>query len=101
MAIFAVPDTLEAVYKGDGMALAASHEGQLLALKYLRDLLPDVESLECDERGQVEPGVLEHPRLAPTVRELGAIGRVHLGVCAGWEFVEVAGADGVPIFGAR
>lgn len=97
MAVFAVPDSLEGAYKGTGMALAASHNGQLLALKYLRDLLPGIESLECDESGHVDESVLGHPQLAPAVRELRTLGDVHLGVCRSWEFVEVAGTDRLPV----
>ncbi|MDP2367191.1 hypothetical protein [Rhodoferax sp.] len=93
MTIFSVPETLEGAYRGAGMALAASNEGRLLALKYLCDLLPDVDSLECDASGQVDAGILDHPRLAPAVRELRALGEVHLGVCCGWEFMVVAGAQ--------
>lgn len=92
MVSYSVPEALEGVYRGAGMALAASSEGRLLALRYLRDLLPDVDSLECDASGQVDVGILDNPRIAPTVRELRALGQVHLGVCCGWEFMVVGGA---------
>ncbi|MDP2370492.1 hypothetical protein [Rhodoferax sp.] len=89
MSAYTVPDALEARYKGDGMALAATHDGQLLALTYLSDLLPGVELLECDATGHIGAGILDNPRIAPTVRELSALGSVHLGVCSRWEFVEL------------
>ncbi len=89
MSAYTVPDALEARYKGDGMALAATHDGQLLALTSLSDLLPGVELLECDASGHVDVGILDNPRIAPTVRELSALGSVHLGVCSRWEFVEL------------
>ena len=89
MRAYTVPDALEARYKGDGMALAATHDGQLLALTSLSDLLPGVELLECDASGHVDVGILDNPRIAPTVRELSALGSVHLGVCSRWEFVEL------------
>ena len=89
MSAYTVPDALEARYKGDGMALAATHDGRLLALTYLSDLLPGVELLECDAAGHIDAGILDNPRIAPTVRELSALGSVHLGVCSRWEFVEL------------
>jgi hypothetical protein len=89
MSAYTVPDALEARYKGDGMALAATHDGQLRGLTYLRDLLPGVELLECDAAGRITAGILDNPRIAPAVRELKALGSVHLGVCSRWEFVEL------------
>ena len=89
MSAYTVPDALEARYKGDGMALAATHDGQLLGLTYLRDLLPGIELLECDATGRINADILDNPRIAPAVRELSALGDVHLGLCARWQFVEM------------
>lgn len=89
MSAYTVPDALEARYKGDGMALAATQDGQLLALTYLSDLLPGVELVACDAAGHIDAAILDNPRIAPAVRELSALGSVHLGVCSRWEFVEL------------
>ena len=86
MLVFKVPDALADKYKGAGYALAASANGALVALKYLHDIFPDAPDW-LDEYGVAQ--LLNDQRIAPTVREFSALGKVHVGMCSAWEFVEL------------
>lgn len=87
MNIFKIPDALADKYHGAGHALAATVNGQLIDLVYLRDALPDVD-LE-DDLGKLDATLLSNAHLGPTVRRLQALGSVHVGMCSCWEFVEL------------
>lgn len=87
MLVFKIPDTLADKYQGAGHALAASAGGQLVALVYLRDALPDLD-IEADLDG-IGASTVADERLAPTVRYLSSLGAVHIGMCSCWEFVEL------------
>ncbi|MDH4451373.1 MAG: hypothetical protein QE265_12415 [Rhodoferax sp.] len=88
MNVFPIPDALEAKYHGAGYALAASVNGQLVDVVYLRDAVPAFG--ELDEPGPDDvQAVIDKPELAPTVRKLQALGLVHVGMCSGWTFTEL------------
>lgn len=87
MLVFKIPETLADKYHGAGHALAASANGELVALAYLRDVLPDID-LE-DDLGALDASLLTDARLGPTVRYLSSLGDVHVGMCSSWEFVEL------------
>jgi hypothetical protein len=84
MNTYKIPATLVAKYKGAGTALAASADGVLVDICYLRDLFPNeddsVENLQT---------LIDDQQLAPTVRYLSSLGDVHVGMCSAWEFVEL------------
>jgi len=80
MNVFKVPDSLADKYHGAGHALAATVAGQLVDIVYLDDVLPDYDG---------SPTGLTDARLAPTVRQLQALGQVHAGMLGGWEFTEL------------
>lgn len=82
MNVFKVPDTLASKYHGAGHALAATVNGQLVDIVYLADVLPGFDGADLR-------GVLDDPRLAPTVRHLQALGQVHIGMLSAWEFCEL------------
>lgn len=85
MNVFKIPDSLAEKYHGCGHALAASVGGELVGLVYLADALPD---FDADEPGALL-AALDSPALAPTVRQLQALGAVHVGMCSAWEFCEL------------
>ncbi len=84
MNTYKVPDRLANKYHGAGLALAATANGDLVSIVYIEDILPDFS-------GEVEDleGVINDERIAPTIRELRALGNVHVGMLSGWEFVEL------------
>ena len=84
MRTFKVPDTLADAYHGAGRALTASVNGQLVALRYLADVLPEFDGSEASALA-----LLDDARIAPAVRELQALGEVSVGMCSGWEFIEL------------
>lgn len=88
MNVFKVPESLADKYHGAGHALAATVNGQLVDLVYLRDALPDL-GLEDDTTGPINASMLSDARLGPTVRHLQALGQVHVGMLSCWEFVEL------------
>lgn len=86
MNVFKVPQTgpLADKYRGAGLALAATVDGQLVDIVYLADALPNFGG----ERSDLV-AALNDQRLAPTVRRLQAIGQVHVGMLSCWEFCEL------------
>ena len=91
MNIFKIPDALAGKYHGAGHALAATVNGHLVGLVYLRDVLPELElESESDAAdGRLDAAMLSDARLGPAVRQLQALGDVHVGMCSCWEFVEL------------
>lgn len=84
MQVFKVGDSLAEKYNGAGHALAAVTGGQVVDLRYLRDVLPDYD--ESDGVARLA-NALNDDRLGSTVRELQALGEVFVGMCSCWEFV--------------
>jgi hypothetical protein len=84
MNVFDVPDTLADKYHGSGYALAATVNGQLIDIVYLRDVLP-----EFDEDDEPSHAMLSDARLGPSIRHLQALGSVHVGMLSSWQFVEL------------
>lgn len=82
MTIYSIPQTLAHQYHGAGYALAAITGGQVVALVYLADALPDFDP---DTPGAL-PRALDDPKLGPTVRQLSALGQLSVGMCSCWEF---------------
>jgi hypothetical protein len=80
--VFKVPDALESRYKGAGYALAAIMNGQLIDIRYFDDILPDFDPDMIHE-------FVTDDRLAPVSRELSVLGEVSVGMCGGWEFIEL------------
>ena len=86
MNVFKIPDAIADKYQGAGYALAASANGEIVALKYIRDIFPQTPEM-LDYNGVAH--LLGDARIAPTVREFSALGDVHVGMCSAWEFVEL------------
>ncbi|KCB25094.1 hypothetical protein [Bordetella hinzii] len=86
MNVFPIPDSLAEAYHGAGWALGAVLGGQLVALRYVADLGVSVEPGAAGV--QAVRAWIESPGAAPVVRELQALGRVTIGMCSGWQFVE-------------
>ena len=82
MNIYPLSELVEEEYWGAGAALVSTVDGVVVALVYLNSVIP-----EWDGPPSIE--VLDDKRLAPKVRELQALGRVHLGMLSGREFVEL------------
>ena len=85
MNIYPIPEALASKYHGAGHALAAIAGGQVVDLVYVEDALPDYDP---DQRGALA-AALNDDRLGPTVRRLQALGKVSVGMCSSWEFVEL------------
>ena len=90
--VYPIPDTIASQYHGAGYALAASVGGQIVALRYLADVAPELDDALA-EGGSAARGVavrwLASDAPGPIVRELQALGKVHAGMCSAWEFVEL------------
>lgn len=84
MNTYKVPDALEDAYKGTGLAFIATKGGAMIALRYLADVAPNASQEVEALQSVIESGVL-----APVVRELQALGDVHIGMLSGWEFTEL------------
>jgi hypothetical protein len=82
MKTYPIPDALADKYHGCGWALAAVTGGKVIDLVYMRDAVADFD----EERPLAT--VLQSIALAPTVRQLSALGEVVVGMCSCWEFCE-------------
>jgi len=94
MNVFKIPDALADAYHGSGWALAASVGGQLVALRYIRDVAPPAVADAMAEADEAHAAFfvrqwLSTQEAAPTVRKMQALGDVHVGMCSCWEFVEM------------
>lgn len=92
MKTYPIPETLASQYHGAGYALAATAGGQLVALRYLTDVAPELDE-PIAEGGQPARAAVQRwiksDAAGPTVRELQAFGDVHVGMCSAWEFCEL------------
>lgn len=92
MTVYPIPDTLATQYHGAGYALAATASGQLVALRYLADVAPELDE-PLSEGGQTARAAVQSwiksDSAATAVRELQALGKVRVGMCSSWEFVEL------------
>lgn len=92
MHIYKIPETLAGSYQGAGYALAASAGGQLVALRYITDLAPDLDEallIGGEIARRAVKSWIVSPEAGPSVRELQALGEVHVGMCSSWEFIEL------------
>lgn len=84
METYKVPDELENKYHGCGYALAATVDGRIIDIVYLADLLPEFDGEQASAQAAIDD-----VRIVPKVRELQALGEVHLGMLSCWEFVQL------------
>lgn len=90
--VYAIPETLAGVYQGAGYALAASVGGRIVALRYITDLAPELDEaliLGGEAARRAVQAWMLSAAAGPSVRELQALGEVHVGICSSWEFVEL------------
>jgi len=91
METYKIPESLESKYHGSGWALAAVVDGELVDIRYVRDVASQAVSDQVEEgasHGQFFLKTwLETADAAPVVRELQALGDVAVGMCSCWEFV--------------
>lgn len=92
MKTYPIPEATASQYHGAGYALAATAGGQLVALRYLADIAPELDE-PLTEGGQTARAAVQNwiksDAAGPTVRELQALGQVHVGMCSAWEFCEL------------
>jgi hypothetical protein len=91
-AVYVIPQTLASQYNGCGWALAASVGGQIVALRYIDDVASDEVADAVRDGGPRAPFFLRQwlntNEAGQVVRELQALGGLHVGMCSAWEFVE-------------
>ena len=92
MKTYPIPEAVAGQYHGAGYALAATAGGQLVALRYLVDLAPELDE-PIAEGGQPARAAVQRwiasDAAGAVVRELQALGEVHVGMCSAWEFCEL------------
>lgn len=90
---YPVNDAVASQYKGAGFALVAVTGGQIVAIRYVRDVAPAKVSDAVDGGGAHAPFFvrqwIESSEAGPVVRELQALGDVLVGMCSSWVFVEL------------
>ncbi len=87
-----IPEALADAYRGAGYAFAASAGGQLVALRYLADVAPELDGALAEGGATARAAVMRwvaSDAAGPAVRELQALGQVCVGMCSAWEFVEL------------
>ena len=92
MKTYPIPEATAIQYHGDGYALAATAGGQLVALRYLVDVAPELDEA-LSEGGQTARAAVQRwiksDAAGAAVRELQALGEVRVGMCSAWEFCEL------------
>lgn len=92
MNVYKITDALASQYHGSGWALAAITGDQVVALRYIADVVPDQIADAVAEGGQHAAFFVRQwlatAQAGPVVRELQALGQVSVGMCSCWEFVE-------------
>ena len=90
----AIPESLSHQYHGAGWALAAITGGQLVAMRYVSDIAPELDDDLIDdliEGGSIARAAVQKwiasDAAGPSVRELQALGEVSVGMCSCGEFV--------------
>lgn len=86
-----VTDQLAPKYRGAGFALAAITGGQLIDIRYVRDVAPAViaDQLDGSHAEFFVRQWINSAEAAPVVRELQALGEVSVGMLSAWEFTEL------------
>ena len=88
----AIPESLSRQYHGSGWAVAAITGGQLVDLRYVSDLAPELTD-DLIEGGSIARAAVQKwiasDAAGSAVRELQALGDVSVGMCSCGEFVEL------------
>ena len=87
-----IPEALASQYRGAGYALAAITGGQLVALRYVGDLAPELGDVLAEGGSAARQAAMRwvaSDAAGPTVRELQALGELSVGMCSALEFVEL------------
>lgn len=87
-----LPEALASHYHGAGYALAAVTGTQVVALRYIEDLAPELGDVLAEGGHAARQAVtrwIASDAAAPVVREMQAMGNVSIGMCSAWEFVEL------------
>lgn len=83
--VWKIPEALAHQYHGAGPGLVAVTGGQVVALRYLEDVLP---GFDPDDSHAVLLA-LSDDRLGNTVRQLQTLGEVSVVMLGSWEAVEL------------
>ena len=100
MNTYKIPEQVYPQYHGAGYALAATQNGEVIKLTYLREIFEDFDDCIGDTGEDDTPPdqaavtaylqtYLTNPVIEPTLRELNAIGNVSFGMCSCYEFCEL------------
>ena len=92
MSTYPIPEALAAHHHGAGYALAAVVRWQLVALRYIADVAPELDDALGEGSSTARAAVhawIGSDAAGPTVRALQARGEVSVGMCSAWEFVEL------------
>lgn len=93
MKTYPIPESLASAYHGACYAMAAIAGGQPVVLRYLEDHVDEATQDALAEGGHVARAAarrwIASDAAGPVVRDLQALGQVSLGMCSGWEFVEL------------
>jgi hypothetical protein len=86
MNVYKIGNNIAEQYHGCGHALAAITNGEVVAIRYLSDIIPEYD--ENDGEDAMKNAIADSC-LAPAVREMQALGEMSIGMLSSWEFVEM------------
>lgn len=99
MNTYKIPEPIHPQYHGAGYAMAATQNGEVIKLTYLRDIFEEFDDYNGDDGDDTPPDqaaitaylqtYLTNPAIEPTLRELNALGNVSFGMCSCYEFCEL------------
>lgn len=90
MNIYIIPESLYQKYHGSGYGLVATLNGEVVDLKYFKDIA-DGFYIEVDDEVVEDriKEIIQDNRLGETVRYFQSIGEVHVGIFSCYEFCEL------------
>lgn len=84
MQVLKITENLYDKYHGAGYAIAAVVNDKLVDFKYLRDI-----DYQFDDKFDSVSDFVEDEKIGPTVRYMQTLGKVYVGMCSCYEFIEI------------
>jgi hypothetical protein len=84
MQVFKIGDAIANQYRGCGHAIAAVANGEVVALRYLWELIPDYPA---DATAVDFQEAMNDPMVGSATREIRDKGDIYAGMCSCYEFV--------------
>ncbi len=83
MYVFKIGESAEAFWRGDGYAVAAVRDGEVVEMVYVADCIPGFDHRIAGDRERA----MSYPEMVEQANRLAMKGEVFTGMCSAREFV--------------